>query len=69
MVAGSAALAAASEESPDRLAAKVASPNGTTEAGLGVLDRDRALFQLVRATLAAARARSLELAAEARARD
>lgn len=69
MVAGAAALAAGSNDTPEELARKVASPNGTTEAGLRVLDRDRALFRLLHETLAAARARSLELAAEARARD
>ncbi len=69
MVAGAGALAAASEDSAAELARKVASPNGTTEAGLKVLDADDALLALVEATLAAARARSLEMAAEARARD
>lgn len=69
MVAGAAALASESSETPEQLARKVASPNGTTEAGLRILDGDRALMRLVRETLAAARARSLELAAEARARD
>jgi pyrroline-5-carboxylate reductase len=66
MVAGSAALARASEESPQRLARRVASPGGTTEAGLAVLDRDTALASLMRATLEAARDRSIEMAAEAR---
>ena len=66
MVAGAGALAASSNDSPTELARKVASPNGTTEAGLKVLDADRALFDLVEATLAAARSRSLEMAAEAR---
>jgi pyrroline-5-carboxylate reductase len=66
MVAGAGALAASSTDSLAELARKVASPNGTTEAGLKVLDADRALFALVEATLAAARARSLEMAAEAR---
>jgi pyrroline-5-carboxylate reductase len=69
MAAGTAALAAGSSDTPEQLARKVASPNGTTEAGLRVLDADEALFRLVQETLAAARARSLELAAEARARD
>jgi len=66
MVEGSAALAAASPESPARLAARVASPGGTTEAGLAVLDEAEALAVLVRRTLAAARRRSLEMAAESR---
>jgi len=69
MVAGAAALAADSPDTPATLARRVASPNGTTEAGLRVIDRDRALSGLVQETLAAARARGLELAAEARARD
>lgn len=68
MAEGSAALAAASGESPQRLAQRVASPGGTTEAGLQVLDEDAALAALVRATLEAARRRSLEMADEARAR-
>ena len=66
MVEGAAALAGVSEDDPQRLASKVASPGGTTEAGLKVLDEDRALPELLRRTLAAARLRSLEMAAEAR---
>ena len=66
MVEGAGALAAASDEDPETLARKVASPGGTTEAGLRVLDADRALFALVRRTLEASRARALEMAAEAR---
>jgi pyrroline-5-carboxylate reductase len=66
MADGAGALAAISEDSASELARKVASPNGTTEAGLKVLDADRAFFALVEATLAAAYARSLEMAAEAR---
>ena len=66
MVEGAAALAAASEDDPETLARKVASPAGTTEAGLRILDGDRALIDLVERTLAAARRRSLEMAAEAR---
>lgn len=66
MVEGSAALAAASGESPERLAARVASPGGTTQAGLQVLDEDQAIKDLVARTLAASRRRSLEMAAEAR---
>ena len=67
MVDGAAALAAVSDEDPARLARRVASPGGTTEAGLKVLDGDRALRDLVERTLAAARARGLEMAREARA--
>lgn len=66
MVEGAAALAAASADDPETLARKVASPGGTTEAGLNVLDADRALADLVRRTLEASRRRSLEMAAEAR---
>lgn len=66
MVEGAAALAGASDDDPATLARKVASPGGTTEAGLRVIDEDRALNELVERVLAAARARSLEMAAEAR---
>lgn len=68
MVEGAAALAAASDDDPETLARKVASPGGTTEAGLAILDADRALLDLVERTLDAARARGLEMAAEARER-
>lgn len=67
MVEGAAALAGASEDGPEALARKVASPGGTTEAGLRVLDADRALSDLLERTLDAARLRSLEMALEARA--
>lgn len=66
MVEGAAALAAASEEGPDALARRVASPGGTTEAGLEVLDEDRALAVLVERTLEAARRRGIEMAEAAR---
>lgn len=66
MVEGAAALAAASGETAQDLAQRVASPGGTTEAGLGVLDQDEALAELVGRTLDASRRRSLEMAAEAR---
>lgn len=66
MVEGAAALAGASGDDPETLARKVASPGGTTEAGLKVLDADRALFDLIQRTLDAARLRSLEMAAKAR---
>jgi pyrroline-5-carboxylate reductase len=68
MVEGAAALAAAADDDPETLARKVASPGGTTEAGLAVLDADRALLDLVERTLDASRGRGLEMAAEARAR-
>ncbi|MGZ8335674.1 MAG: pyrroline-5-carboxylate reductase family protein [Allosphingosinicella sp.] len=66
MVEGAAMLAAASDEGPGRLAARVASPGGTTQAGLKVLDQNRALFDLLVRTLQASRARSAEMAIEAR---
>ena len=66
MVEGAAALAARSDEGPDQLARRVASPGGTTEAGLAVLDENEALRDLVARTLEASRRRSLEMAAEAR---
>ena len=54
-VEGAAALAARSGESPEALARRVASPGGTTEAGLKALDAGDALARLVEATLRAAR--------------
>jgi pyrroline-5-carboxylate reductase len=65
-VLGTAWLAASTKETMDELARRVASPRGTTEAGLAVLDREAALQQLVGATIEAARRRGAELAAEAR---
>lgn len=59
---GAALLAAASEHSPGELACRVASPGGTTQAGLEVLDADDALARLVAATLKAASDRSAEMA-------
>ena len=66
MAEGAAALAARSAESPERLARRVASPGGTTEAGLAVLDADEALRALVMRALAASRRRGAEMAAAAR---
>jgi pyrroline-5-carboxylate reductase len=66
MAEGAAALAAGSGEDAETLARRVASPGGTTAAGLKVLDADRALLDLVERTLDASRARGLEMAAEAR---
>lgn len=65
-VLGTGWMAAASGVTMDELARRVASPRGTTEAGLAVLDRDGALQQLVERTIDAARRRGAELAAEAR---
>jgi pyrroline-5-carboxylate reductase len=64
---GTAWLAAATGESMDALARRVASPNGTTEAGLAVLDSDKALEELIARTIDAAAARGAEIAAGARA--
>jgi pyrroline-5-carboxylate reductase len=63
-VLGSAWLAASSGEPMTELARRVTSPKGTTEAGLKVLDAE--LLSLIDRTLAAATARSAELAAETR---
>lgn len=65
-VEGAALLAAASEHAPAELARRVASPGGTTQAGLDVLDADSAMARLVEATLKAASDRSAEMAREAR---
>lgn len=65
-VEGAAALAARAGDSPSILAERVASPGGTTRAGLDVLDHDNALKRLVHDTLTAAARRSAELAAAAR---
>ncbi len=64
MTEGAALLAASSPDAPGELADKVASPGGTTRAGLDVLDKDQALVGLVADTLRAARDRSAEMARE-----
>ncbi|MCB2048697.1 MAG: pyrroline-5-carboxylate reductase [Novosphingobium sp.] len=61
MTEGAALLAASSPFAPGELADRVASPGGTTRAGLDVLDADGALMRLVNATLRAARDRSAEM--------
>jgi len=62
-VAGAGALAMEGGESPARLREAVTSPNGTTEAGLEVLmPGEGGLGPLMRRTVAAAAARSRELA-------
>jgi pyrroline-5-carboxylate reductase len=66
MVEGGALLAASSPHGPGELADRVASPGGTTRAGLDVLDSQGVLFQLVEKTLRAARDRGAEMAREAR---
>lgn len=65
-VEGAAQLAAASPHSPAELARRVASPGGSTQKGLDVLDADRALLRLIEATLRASRDRNAEMAAAAR---
>jgi len=65
-VAGTALMAEARGENMDDVARRVASPKGTTEAGLAVLDADGSLDRLVAETIAAAARRGVELAAEAR---
>lgn len=66
MVEGAGALAGQSGEPASVMANRVASPNGTTRAGLDQLDADDALLDLLRRTLVAARDRSIELADAAR---
>ncbi len=62
MVAGAAALAAQSPHSPGELAERVASPGGTTQKGLDVLDAGGSLQDLVTRCLKATRDRERELA-------
>lgn len=62
---GTAALMQATGEGGEALARRVASPAGTTEAGLAVLDRDGALDRLIGQTILAAIQRGRELAAAA----
>jgi pyrroline-5-carboxylate reductase len=66
-VLGTAWMSATANEGMDSVARRVASPNGTTEAGLAVLDREQALDDLVAATIEASARRGSELALEARA--
>jgi pyrroline-5-carboxylate reductase len=61
-VTGAAALAERREATPAELRAQVTSPNGTTAAGLGVLDEEGALTALLTEAVAAAARRSRELA-------
>ena len=66
MVEGAGALAAGAPDCPAKLARRVASPGGTTEAGLQVLDAEEALARLLLETLDASRRRGIELAEAAR---
>jgi pyrroline-5-carboxylate reductase len=63
MAEGAAALAAAPGAKPGDLARRVASPGGTTEAGLEVLDSAEGLRALVLRTLQASRRRGEQMAA------
>lgn len=65
-VLGTALMADARGESMDAVARRVASPKGTTEAGLAVLDAQGALDDLIAETIAAAAARGAQLAEDAR---
>ena len=66
MAEGASALAAASDAPPTELARRVASPGGTTEAGLKVLDGEEGLKPLILRTLDASRRRGIEMAEAAR---
>ena len=65
-VLGTAWMAATSGEDMESIARRVASPKGTTEAGLAVLDREHVLDELIAVTIDAAARRGAELAEEAR---
>jgi len=65
-VLGTAWMAAMSGEDMASVARRVASPNGTTEAGLAVLDGYEALDLLIASAIEAAARRGSELAEEAR---
>jgi pyrroline-5-carboxylate reductase len=66
MVEGAGALAAASPDAPLELARRVASPGGTTEAGLQILDAGDALRSLMLQTLDSSRRRGIQMAEAAR---
>ena len=65
-VLGTAWLAAVTGEDMGSIAKRVASPKGTTEAGLKVLDHDNVLEKLVAVAIEAAAQRAVELANEAK---
>ncbi len=65
-VEGAAMLAAGSDESPACLADRVASPGGSTRAGIDVIDDGGALDALMAHVLAASAKRNAEMAAAAR---
>ncbi len=62
MAEGASALAVKSGAAPEQLARRVASPGGTTEAGLAVLDSEEGLRALLLRTLEASRRRGQEMA-------
>ena len=66
-VLGTAWMAATTGEDMGSVAKRVASPKGTTEAGLAILDDGEALDGLIARTIEAAARRGAELAEEARA--
>ena len=65
-VLGTVWMAASNGETMASIAKRVASPKGTTEAGLAILDRDNVLDELIAVTIEAASRRGAELAQEAR---
>ena len=67
-VLGTAWMAATTAEDMQSVAKRVASPKGTTQAGLDVLDHDHVLDELIAVTIEAAARRGAELAQEARAK-
>lgn len=67
-VLGTAWMAATTGEDMPSIAKRVASPKGTTQAGLDVLDRENVLNELIAVTIDAAARRGGELAEEARAK-
>lgn len=65
-VLGTAWMAATTGEDMESVVKRVASPKGTTQAGLAILDREQVLDQLVALTIDAAVRRGEELAQEAK---
>lgn len=65
-VLGTAWMAATTGEDMESIARRVASPKGTTQAGLDVLDREQVLDELIALAIDAAARRGAELAEEAR---
>ncbi|MEW9854283.1 pyrroline-5-carboxylate reductase [Novosphingobium sp. M1R2S20] len=63
---GAALLAASSPYGPGELARRVASPGGSTQAGLDVFDTDEKLLRLVEEAMRAAERRSAEMGKAAR---